>query len=75
MPVFQGSDTNDILVRSNVGSGQSITDKQIDSINNAGYNVFVWGTESNGLYYTKPVSRDSTFFFTWILMLLFVSCL
>jgi hypothetical protein len=74
MPVIQGSDTDEILVCSNVGSGQNIADKQIDSINNAGYSVFAWGPESNGLYYTKPVSRDSTFFFTWI-SILFVSCL
>ena len=78
---FQGSDTDDILVYSNVGSGQSIAEKRIDSlslpgdaINNAAYNVFVWGPESNGLYYTETVSGDSTLFFTWI-PILFVRCL
>ena len=37
--------------------------KNAGSIKHAAYDVFAWGTESNGLYYTESVSRDSTLFF------------
>lgn len=66
----QGSDTEEILIyrSSDVGGGLSVIDNQMDLISEtgfgvvSGFGVFAWAPESNGLYYTKTVSKDSKSF-------------
>lgn len=60
----QGSDTEEILIyrSSDVGGGLSVIDNQMDLISETGFGVFAWAPESNGLYYTKTVSKDSKSF-------------